>query len=161
MSAPSYRERLALEGAVLALSGAVGSALLLLLADGSTDGPWNTIGQLVVVAILCVWLGPYYARKWMAAAEPADGSTVSGDPTPLWQLPAITAGLTLLVAVPFGLWDAGLRVTGGCVLVGLCQAALMARLVGAEERRSGRRFVRLPGSRIGRGTRLGWTATPE
>ena len=71
MSAPSYRERLALEGAALALSGAVGSALLLLFADGATDGPWNTVGQLAVVAVLCAWLGPYYARKWMAAAEPA------------------------------------------------------------------------------------------
>ena len=63
------------------------------------------------------------------------------------------------MAVPIGMWDAGLRVTGGCVLVGLMQCALMAPLVAREERRSGRRFVRLPGSRIGRGTRLGWTAT--
>ena len=63
--------------------------------------------------------------------------------------------MTLGVAVPTGMWDAGLRVTGGCVLVGLMQSPLMARLVAREERRSGRRFVRLPGSRIGRGTRLG------
>ena len=94
----------------------------------------------------------------MAAAEPAEGREVSGDPTPLWQLPAITAGLTLAVALPTGMWDAGLRVTGGCVLVGLMQAALMAPLVAREEHHSGRRFVRLPGSRLGRGTRLGWLA---
>ncbi len=94
----------------------------------------------------------------MAAAKPT-GSEVSGDPTPLWQLPVITAGLVLLVAIPSPpLWDAGLRVTGGCVLVGLMQAALMAPLVAREERRSRRRFVRLPGSRIGRGTRLGFHA---
>ncbi len=112
-----------------------------------------------MVAVLCAWLGPHYARKWMAAAEPAVDGGVSGEPTPLWQLPAITAALTLAVAVPTGMWDAGLRVTGGCALVGLMQAALMAPLVAREERRSGRRFVRMPGSRIGRGTRLGWTAT--
>ena len=53
MSVPSYRERLTLEGAVLAGSGAIGSAALLVLADGATDGPWNTIGQLAVVAGLC------------------------------------------------------------------------------------------------------------
>ena len=158
MQAPSYRERLTLEGAVLAGSGAIGSAALLVLADGATDGPWNTIGQLAVVAALCGWLGPRSVRKWTSAVEPAEGQDVSGEPTPLWQLPAITAGLTLAVAVPTGMWDAGLRVTGGCVLVGLTQAALMAPLVAREERRSGRRFVRLPGSRIGRGTRLGWVA---
>ena len=157
MSAPSYRERLAREGAALAGSGALGSIALLVLADGATDGPWNTIGQLIAVALLCGWLGPVFARKWMAAAEPTGGDE-SGDPTPLWQLPVITAGLVALVAIPSPpLWDAGLRVTGGCVLVGLMQAALMAPLVAREERRSGRRFVRLPGSRIGRGTRLGYT----
>jgi len=55
---------------------------------------------------------------------------------------------------PPHLWDAALRVTGGCLLVGLMQAALMARLVAADERRRGRRYVRLPGSRILRGTKL-------
>ena len=158
MQPPSYRERLALEGAVLAGSGAIGSAALLALVDGADDGPWNTIGQLAVVAGLCVWLGPRLVKKWTARAEPAEGHRVSGDPTPLWQLPAITAGLTLAVAVPTGMWDAGLRVTGGCALVGLTQAGVMAPLVAREERRSGRRFVRLPGSRLGRGTKLGWLA---
>lgn len=156
MPAPSYRERLTLEGAVLATSGAIGSAALLAFADGADDGPGNTVGQLAVVAGLCGWLGPWLAKKWTAKAEPAEDQEVSGDPTPLWQLPAITAGLTLAVAVPTGMWDAGLRVTGGCVLVGLTQAGVMAPLVAREERRSGRRFVRLPGSRLGRGTRLGF-----
>lgn len=155
MNVPSYRERLAVEGAVLAGSGAVGSVALLALADGATDGPWNTVAQLAVVAALCAWLGPRSVRKWTASAKSVQGE-VSGDPTPLWHLPAITAGLTLAVAMPFGMWDAGLRVTGGCMLVGLMQFAVMAPLVRREERRSGRRFVRLPGSRIGRGTRLGY-----
>jgi len=154
---PSYRERLIREGGALALSGALGSALLLGFEDSAADGPWSTIGQLAVVAALCAWLGPRSARRWTARAEPvpAGATSVSGEPTPLWQLPAITAGLTLAVALPTGAWDAGLRVTGGCLLVGLTQAALMAPLVGADERRRGRRYVRLPGSRILRGTRLG------
>ena len=156
MTAPSYRERLVAEGAVLAGSGILGSAALLLLADGAADGPWNTIGQLAVVTGLCGYFGPRAAKKWLARAEPAEGQEVSGDPTPLWQLPAITASLTLGVAIPTGMWDAGLRVTGGCALVGLTQAAVMAPIVRSDERRRGRRYVRLPGSRLGRGTRLGW-----
>ena len=161
MPTPSYRERLALEGGVLAASGAIGSAALLAFVDGADDGPWNTIGQLAVVAALGAWLGPRLVKKWTAGAEPAGDRDVSGDPTPLWQLPVVTVGLTLAVAVPTGLWDAGLRVTGGCMLVGLTQAGVMAPLVAREERRSGRRFVRLPGSRLGRGTRLGWLAARQ
>ena len=157
MSAPSYRERLRIEGAVLAGSGAIGSVVVLALADGAADGPWNTVAQLAVVAGLCGWLGPRAVRRWTAAAEPVEAE-VSGEPTPLWQLPAITAGLTLAVAVPLGMWDAGLRVTGGCVVVGLMQAALLAPLVRREEERRGCRFVRRPGSRLGRGTRLGYYA---
>lgn len=45
--------------------------------------------------------------------------------------------------------------TGGCLLVGLAQAVLLERVVAARERREDMRFVRLPGSRIVRGTRLG------
>jgi len=154
---PSYRERLIREGGALAVSGALGSAGLLAFVDSATDGPWSTVVQLGVVAAVCAWLGPRSVRKWTARAEsvPASGSSLTGEPTPLWQMPAITAGLTLAVSLPTGAWDAGLRVTGGCLLVGLMQAALMAPLVGADERRRGRRYVRLPGSRILRGTRLG------
>jgi len=58
-------------------------------------------------------------------------------------------GAVQLVAV-------AVRVTGGCMLVGLMQAGVMARLVASDERRRGRRYVRLPGSRILRGTKLGY-----
>ena len=154
---PSYRERLIYEGVALALSGVVGSAVLLAFEDSAADGPWNTGVQLGVVAALCAFLGTRSARRWTALAEPvpAGDTSLTGEPTPLWQMPLITAGLTLAVALPTGMWDAGLRVTGGCLLVGLTQAALMAPLVGAAERRRNRRYVRLPGSRILRGTRLG------
>ena len=157
MQAPSYRERLTAEGAVLAGSGLLGSAALLALVDQSRDSPESTITQLTVVAVLCVALGSYLAKKWTEDARPVDPAEASGEPTPLWQLPLITAGLAVLVALPPPhLWDAALRVTGGCLLVGLMQAGLMARLVAADERRRGRRYVRLPGSRILRGTKLGY-----
>ena len=157
MRAPSYRERLTAEGAVLAASGLGGSAVLLTFVEQSRDAPQSTIVQLVVVAALCVALGSYFAKKWTEGAQPIDPADASGEPTPLWQLPLITAGLALVVALPPPhLWDAALRVTGGCLLVGLMQAALMARLVAADERRRGRRYVRLRGSRILRGTKLGY-----
>jgi len=142
---------------VLAASGLGGSAVLLAFVEQSRDAPQSTIIQLVVVAALCVAVGSYFAKKWTEGAQPIDPADASGEPTPLWQLPLITAGLALVVALPPPhLWDAALRVTGGCLLVGLMQAALMARLVAADERRRGRRYVRLRGSRILRGTKLGY-----
>ena len=142
---------------MLAASGLGGSAVLLAFVEQSRDAPQSTIVQLVVVAALCVALGSYFAKKWTEGAQPIDPADASGEPTPLWQLPLITAGLALVVALPPPhLWDAALRVTGGCLLVGLMQAALMARLVAADERRRGRRYVRLRGSRILRGTKLGY-----
>jgi hypothetical protein len=159
MASPSYRERLTLEGGLLAASGLVGSAALLAFVEGSRENPLSTGGQLAFVAGLCAWLGPRSARRWTDRAESIgedEASRVSGDPTPLWQLPAITAGLSAGVALlPPHMWDAALRVTGGCALVGATQALVMAPLVRAAERRRGGRFVRLPGSRLLRGTRLG------
>jgi hypothetical protein len=55
-------------------------------------------------------------------------------------------------------WDAGVRVTGGCVLVGASQALLLAEIVHRRERHTGRTFYRIAGSRILRGTRLGYTS---
>ena len=141
---------------MLAGSGAVGSAALLAFVDGARDRPLSTAVQLAVVTGLCAGLGPRLATKWTGRAEPAEGQDVSGDPTPLWQLPAITAGLTLSVVALTGWWDAGVRVTGGCALVGLTQAAVMAPIVRADERHRSRRYVRLPGSSLFRGTRLGY-----
>jgi hypothetical protein len=93
-------------------------------------------------------------RATAAASEVSVSGAGGGEPTPLWQLPLIVAVLT----VPLGLlegWDTGLRASAGCLLVGLAQAVLLERLVGTAERRAGGRYIRLPGSRIVRGTRLG------
>jgi hypothetical protein len=148
-----YRRRLRLEGAVLALCGAAAAAALLLEVDAAREGPANTIAQLAAVALALALLGPRAVRAWAAEAEPVE-APVSGDPTPLWQLPLVL----LALGAPFAAldaWDAVLRVAGGCVLVGLAQALLLERAAAREEARLGGVLVRLPGSGLLRGTRLG------
>ncbi len=156
MTVPTYRQRLRTEGAVLAACGALGSVGLLAFVDESTRLPGSTLGQLAVVVVLLAAFGPRSVRRWLDAAEPVDTpqQAGSGEPTPLWHLP----GVVVLLTVPVGLvagWDAGLRVTGGCLLVGLAQAFVLARVVAHQEAQRGVVFVRLPGSRLGRGTKLG------
>jgi hypothetical protein len=155
---PTYRQRLRVEGATLATCGAIGTVILLAGVDQSRRSPASTIGQLVVVGLLLGWLGPRSVGRAIASSRPVGvGQVGSGEPTPLWQLPMIVAGLTGVAGGLAG-WDAGLRVTGGCLLVGLAQAVLLERLVAARELRLGRRFYRIPGSRILRGTLLGYEA---
>jgi hypothetical protein len=158
---PSYRERLRTEGFVLAACGVAGSAgLIVFRTEQATRWPLNTVAQLAVVAALLGWLGPRSARRSMeASAEVSDPG--SGEPTPLWQLPLIVVGLaSTFVALgevnDRAGWDAALRITGGCTLVGLAQAVLIERVVAAGEERRGRVYFRLPGSRILRGTKLGF-----
>jgi len=151
----SYRERLRTEGLALAACGLAGSAILIAFVGEATDRPNRTIVQLAVVTVLCAIVGSLLVKRWTERAEATDASQVSGDPTPLWQLPAIVAALVLVAGLVAGLWDAALRVTGGCALVGLTQAFVMAALVERRERERGGRFVRLPGSSLLRGTRLG------
>lgn len=153
---PSYRERLRSEGRALALSGAAGTIVLLLASSETDRGPLSTAVQLAIVAALLALLGP---RSVHAAIEGSEQILLkdvgSGEPTPLWQLPAIVLGLAMLAGLLAG-WDAGLRVTLGCVLVGLAQAVLLERIVAADEERTGRRYFRVAGSRILRGTKLGY-----
>jgi hypothetical protein len=151
----TYRERLRREGYALAACGAVGSAVLLLAVDAARENPWSSVVQLAILAALLGWLGPRSVRRWSAEAAPvAADAAGSGEPTPLWQLPLICAGLALLVGWPTGAWDASLRVTAGCVLVGLAQAVLLDRTAAAQERRLGGELVRIKGSRVLKGTRL-------
>ncbi len=159
----TYRHRLRLEGGVLAAAGALGSALLLVFVDAASDRAVSTAAQLAVVAALLAVLGPIVLRRWLAAAAPArDGSAPSGAPTALWKPPLVVVVLTALVVVPGELgvgaagWDAGLRITLGCVLVGLAQALLLERIVASDEARTARSYVRLPGSRAYGATKLGF-----
>ena len=152
---PTYRQRLRLEGAMLAGAGAVASAIVLVLTDEATQNAVSTVIQLAVVAVLMATVGLRSVRRSMAAAVPNDPVRPgTGEPTPLWQHPLIVAGLTLAFGIPGG-WDAGLRVGGGCVIVGLAQAVLFERVVAREEERRGARFHRVEGSSLFTGTRLG------
>ena len=159
-TAPSYRQRLRAEGSVLAASGALGVAILLLFVDEARERPTRTVWQLALVAVVCGLLGPWLARRWTERAEPAQAGAGSGEPTPLWQLPAIVVGLAVGVGLLTGHWDAAVRAAGGCTLVGLTQAVIMATLVARAEELRGGRFVRMPGSRLGRGTKLGLVEAP-
>ena len=153
---PTYRARLRLEGSTLAGFGALGSALLLALADTSTRAPLSTVGQLAVLGALLAIIGPRATAKALREARGMRAAALgSGEPTPLWQLPLIVAGLALGFGALAG-WDAALRVTCGCLLVGLFQALLVERLVARAEAAGGRSYHRVAGSRIGRGTRLGY-----
>lgn len=146
---------------MLAACGALGTAGLLIVTAEARHGAVSTSVQLAVVALLLLWLGPRGVRRSMAdsSARPED-QIGSGEPTPLWHIALLVAVLTAIAGGVAG-WDAGIRVTGGCVLVGAAQALLLARLVDTEERRSGRTFYRVAGSRILRGTRLGYVRRPE
>lgn len=153
---PSYRKRLRVEGFTLGLSGALGSVVLLVASSEATRGTLSTAIQLFVVFLLLVWLGPRSVHRAIAGAEPrARLGLGTGEPTPLWQLPLIVVGLTVLVGV-IGGWDAGLRVTLACILIGLAQALLLERIVALNERTSRRTYFRVEGSRILRGTRLAY-----
>lgn len=163
MGVPSYRDRLRIEGLTLAAAGVAGSAgLLTLKTEEATRWPWNTVGQLAVVAGLLGVFGPRSVRKAIDGSSAlAPGAEGTGEPTPLWQLPVIVAGLAATFVALGEVndkagWDAALRITGGCTLVGLAQALLLERRVAADEAATGRRYLRVKGSRIGRGTRLGW-----
>lgn len=146
---------------MLAGCGAIGTVGLLAATSQSRDGPLSTAWQLVVVALLLVWLGPRGVRRSIADStlEPQD-QIGSGEPTPLWHIVLIVVVLAAIAGTIAG-WDAGIRVTGGCLLVGAAQALLLAHMVDAEQRRTGRTFYRIAGSRILKGTRLGYVTQSE
>jgi hypothetical protein len=152
---PTYRVRLRIEGLALALCGAVGTIVLLAASAQAQRNPLNTAGQLAAVALLLAWLGPRSARRAIAASEPrSERDLGSGEPTPVWRLPPIVVVLAAAAGLLAG-WDAGVRVTGGCLLVGLTQALVLERIVAADEHQTGRTYFRIAGSRVVRGTRLG------
>ncbi len=146
---------------MLAGCGAIGTVGLLAATSQSRDGPLSTAWQLVVVALLLVWLGPRGVRRSIADSSPQPEDQIgSGEPTPLWHIVLIVVVLAAIAGTIAG-WDAGIRVTGGCLLVGAVQALLLARMVDAEQRRTERTFYRIAGSRILKGTRLGYVTQSE
>lgn len=165
----AYATRLRLEGGVLAAAGVAASALLVSRAPQARRGPASTVGQVALVAAGLAIRGPASVTAWMAAAEPVDAVQMTGEPTPLLHVPApmILGALTVKAAEKLGGplrpltrragWDAALRVTAGSAVVGAVQALVLARAVAAAEARESRTYYRLPGSRLGTGTRLGYT----
>jgi hypothetical protein len=157
------------EGLALAACGAIGSIALLAFVPESRRRPASTVLQLAALLVLLGTLGPRALRSWMHDAKQlAPGEEGSGEPTPLWMLPPIVVALAaVFVVLPeTGLplsdgagWDAGLRVTAGSAMVGLAQALLFEHLVAAGEQSDGRRYVRIKGSRLLGGTKLGFTRT--
>ena len=164
----AYVTRLRLEGGVLAAAGALASAALISRVPASRRWPWNTAAQVGVVTAALVIRGPKQVDAWMAAAERADETTVTGEPTPLLHVPVpVIAGALLFRALRViggplrplteqAGWDASLRVTAGSAIVGAVQALVLASHVAAAEAREHRVYYRLPGSRLGTGTRLGY-----
>lgn len=153
-ASPTYRARLCREGLVLAGCGAVAAAMVLVFSATVIDALF--VAQFAAGVALLAVFGPRSARKAMARSEALAGSPPgSGEPTPLWHVAAIVAvGTALFFVAIDGI--AGLSFATGAALVGLAQAFLLAPTVAREERRTGRRFFRRPGSRIIRGTKLGW-----
>ena len=165
----AYATRLRLEGGVLAAVGVAASAALITRVPASRRWPLNTVAQVGVVAAALAVRGPQQVDTWMAAAERADPTTVTGEPTPLLHVPVpMIAGALLFRALreiggplrPLtenAGWDASLRVTLGSAVVGAVQLFVLAPHVAAAEARERRTYYRLPGSRLGTGTRLGYT----
>jgi hypothetical protein len=161
VAVPTYRQRLRLEGAALTACGGVATVVLLLTSAQTTRGPSSTIIQLLIVAVLLAGLGPLSVRSAIAGSSALEPESMgSGEPTPLWHIAAIVLLLTVIVGEAAG-WDAGLRVTIGCMLVGAAQALLLAGLVARVERARGRVYYRVAGSRILRGTKLGYVGAPR
>ena len=171
--ADTYRHRLRVEGITLAAAGLAGSAALLATQPQSRRMPASTVIQLAALAAGLAAFGPRStARTLDDAGRVRFGRVGTGEPTPLWHVPVPPLAATLIVAYgrPLGAklrvprqvtrlagWDAGLRVMGGAALVGLYQAFGIERQVARAERRGLRTYYRMPGSRLGTGTRLGWT----
>ena len=114
--------------------------LLLALVPAASERAASTIGQLAGVTLLLAVLAPLAARRALSRTRSIEpGEQLTGEPTALWKPPLVM----LVLATPFVVagelgvtgagWDAGLRVTGGCLLVGLAQALVVERLVARDE----------------------------
>lgn len=161
MTAPAYLTRLRLEGTVLTAWGLLGTIILIVAVPGATQNPASTVIQEIIVAALLGFFGPRSVRSSIAKSERLAPNVVgSGEPTPLWHIAAIVIALTLIAGFAAG-WDAGLRVAVGCTLVGLAQAVLLAAIVERDQLATGRAYYRVKGSRILRGTRLGYLSDPR
>lgn len=153
---PGYRERLRAEGLALAVSAALAAVILIVAVDGSRAGVARTLIVAGVALLVIAWLGPRSAHVALGRATQLFTPDLGkGEPRALWQLPALVAVATAVVA-RFGGGANGLRLDLVLLLIGLCQAFVLERIVAVNEGQTRRRYFRVEGSRMFGATRLGY-----
>lgn len=153
---PSYRERLRAEGLALTVSAALAALVLLLAVSGSGAGVTRTLIVVAVALLLLAWLGPRSAHVALGRATQLFTPDLgSGQPRALWQLPVLVAITTAAVA-RLGGGANGLRLDLILLLVGLCQAFVLERIVAVNEGQTRRRYFRVEGSKMLGATRIGY-----
>ncbi len=153
---PSYRDRLRAEGLALAASAALAAVILLAVAAEARGGVARTLIVAGVALLLVAWLGPRSVHLALRhATQLFTPDLGSGVPRALWQLPVLVAVATVLVAKLAGAAN-GLRLDLILLLIGLCQAFVLERIVAVNEGQARRRYFRVAGSRMFGATRLGY-----
>lgn len=158
------------EGLTLAASGAVAASWIAATRREARRMPGATVGQLSLLVAGLVRYGPRITTRALAAARPVEAAAVgSGAPVPLWLVPAPLLAVTLLGARGIlhplprprrardaASWDTGLRAAASGALVGLYGALVAERFVERSEAAGDRTYYRLPSTRFGGGTVLGY-----
>lgn len=152
---PSYRERLRVEGLALAVSAGLAALVLLVAAAGSREGLSRTLIVLGVALLLIAWLGPRSVHLALGRSTQLFTPDLGkGEPRALWQLPALVAVATVAAAKLLSA-ASGLRVALVLLVLGLCQAFVLERIVAVNEGQSRRRYFRVEGSKMLGATKLG------
>lgn len=153
---PSYRERLRAEGLALAISAALAALILIVAVTGARAGLARTLIVLAVALLLVAWLGPRSVHLALGRATQLFTPDIGGgEPRALWQFPALVAVVTAVVAKLAGAGN-GLRLDLILLLIGLCQAFVLERIVAVNEGQTRRRYFRTEGSRLLGVTRVGF-----
>lgn len=153
---PSYRERLRVEGLALAAGAALAALILLITVTGSRSSLTRTLIIVAVVLLLLAWLGPRSVHLALGRATQLFTPDLGGGaPRAPWQLLMLVAAATAIVA-RLGGGANGLRLDLILLLVGLCQAFVLERIVAVNEGQTRRRYFRVEGSRMFGATRIGF-----
>ena len=153
---PSYRERLRVEGLVLAASAAVATLALLIGAADSRTGIGATLIVLAIALLLIAWLAPRSVHLALRRASQLFTPDLgTGQPRALWQLPLLVA-IPVVVFAKLGGAAMGLRLAVILLILGLVQAFMLERIVAVFEGQARRRFYRVEGSKMLGATKLGY-----
>lgn len=153
---PSYRERLRAEGLALATSAALAALVLVIVVSGAGAGLARTLIVAAVALLVVAWLGPRSVHLALGRATQLFTPDIGGgEPRALWQFPALVAVMTAVVAKFAGAGN-GLRLDLILLLLGLCQAFVLERIVAVNESQTRRRYFRVEGSKMLGATRVGF-----